>query len=73
MKKLIAILCVVSWSGFWAFGYLALTAGIESDRQLTIAVILAALGLFTGLFTYLRLARISDPGRWKQVRQAEGV
>jgi hypothetical protein len=26
MAKLIAILNVVVWSGFWAFGYLALTA-----------------------------------------------
>lgn len=26
MAKLIAILNVVAWGGFWAFGYLALTA-----------------------------------------------
>ena len=27
MNKLIALICVISWSGFWAFGYLALSAG----------------------------------------------
>ena len=37
MNKLVAILCVVSWSGFWAFGYLALSAGIADDSQMVIA------------------------------------
>lgn len=73
MKKLIAILCVVSWSGFWAFGYLALTAGIDNTQQLVVAMVLAALGLFTGVFTYLRLVRETGPGHWKHVRQAEGA
>lgn len=73
MKKLIAILCVVSWSGFWAFGYLALTAGIDNTQQLLVALILAAVGLFTGVFTYLRLVRETGPGHWKHVRQAEGA
>lgn len=73
MTKFIATLCVISWSGFWAFGYLALSAGIESPGQLTIAVILAALGLFTGVFTYLKIARATDPARWNHVRQAEAV
>ncbi len=71
MKKLIAILCVISWSGFWAFGYLAISSGIEDNGQLVTAVVLAALGLLTGVFTYLRLARETDPGRWRPVRPAE--
>ena len=70
MQKLIAITCVISWVGFWAFGYLALSAGIEDSTQITTAVILAALGLFTGMFTYLKLARSSDPAR---VRPPEGA
>lgn len=73
MKKVIAILCVISWSGFWAFGYLALTAGVENNGQLTIAMVLAAAGLFSGVFTYLRLVRDQGPGHWRHVRQIEGV
>ncbi|MGA0541416.1 hypothetical protein [Neotabrizicola sp. VNH66] len=73
MKKLIAILCVVSWSGFWAFGYLALTAAPAEDAQLIVAALLAAAGLFTGLFTWLRLVRVTGPGHWRHVRQAEGA
>jgi hypothetical protein len=71
--KLIATICVISWSGFWAFGYLALTAGIGDGRQMTVAAILAALGLFSGIFTYLKLARSTDPERWKHVKQSEGA
>ena len=73
MNKLVAILCVISWSGFWAFGYLAISAESIDDTQLTVATILAALGLFTGVFTYLKLARSSDPERWKRVTPPEGV
>ncbi|GAB1360916.1 hypothetical protein MASR1M32_01520 [Rhodobacter sp.] len=73
MRKFVAILCVISWSGFWAFGYLALSAESVDNGQMSVALILAALGLFTGLFTYLRLARSSDPGRWNRVKPPEGV
>lgn len=73
MKKLIAIACVISWSGFWAFGYLALTAGVTVGPQLTTAIILAAVGLFTGVFTYLKIARAADPERWKRATPSEGV
>lgn len=72
MKKLLAVLCVISWSGFWAFGYLALSAGVQEQSQMVTALVLAAAGLFTGLFTYLKLARAADPGRWQHVRQSEG-
>ena len=73
MNKLIAITCVISWAGFWAFGYLALSAGVEDSAQITTAMMLAAAGLFTGIFTYLKLARGSDPGRGGQVRPPEGA
>jgi hypothetical protein len=58
MAKLIAILNVVVWSGFWAFGYLALTA--EHDGQMLTAVVLAALGGAAGLWTWLWLVRHSE-------------
>ncbi len=73
MQKLIAITCVISWAGFWSFGYLALSAGVEDSAQVTTAIILAALGLFTGVFTWLKLARSSDPARGGQVRPPEGA
>jgi hypothetical protein len=58
MAKLIAIVNVVVWSGFWAFGYLALTA--EHEGQMLTAVILAALGGAAGLWTWLWLARHAE-------------
>ena len=60
MKKLIAIINVVAWSGFWAFGYLALTAEGLSDRQLVIAALLAFAGLVTGIAAYLKLVRSAE-------------
>jgi len=60
MAKLFALLNVIAWSGFWAFGYLALTGTGYSRGQMTVALVLAAAGLFTGLFAYLKLVRISE-------------
>jgi hypothetical protein len=57
MNKIIALICVISWSGFWAFGYLALSASTTDTRQLTIATVLAAVGFLTGIITYIALAR----------------
>lgn len=57
MKKLIALICVISWSGFWAFGYLALSASSADARQMTMAAVLAAGGFLTGTFTYMALVR----------------
>lgn len=57
MNKIVAIACVISWSGFWAFGYLALTSGVQETGQMMTATLLAALGFLTGIFTYLRLCR----------------
>ena len=61
MKKLIAIINVVAWSGFWAFGYLALTAGDLSQHQITIASLLAGLGFVTGVVAHLKLSH-GTPG-----------
>lgn len=57
MNKLIALVCVISWSGFWAFGYLALSADIKDQSQMVTAGILAFAGFLTGMFTYMRLSR----------------
>jgi hypothetical protein len=57
MNKLIALVCVISWSGFWAFGYLALSADFSNISQVTVATILAAVGFLTGTFAYIALGR----------------
>ena len=57
MNKIIAILCVISWSGCWAFGYLALSANIENTGQIVTAALLAAAGFFTGMIAWLKLSR----------------
>jgi hypothetical protein len=57
MNKLIALICVVSWSGFWAFGYLALSADIQDSSQILVAGVLAAVGFLTGMIAWLRLSR----------------
>ncbi|MDA0961428.1 MAG: hypothetical protein O2898_00695 [Proteobacteria bacterium] len=60
MQKLIAILNVVAWGGFWAFGYLALTAGADAGGRVVFAVILAAVGGALGIWAYLWLVRHSE-------------
>ncbi|WP_164660872.1 hypothetical protein [Tropicibacter sp. Alg240-R139] len=60
MNKLIAIINVIAWSGFWAFGYLAVTAKGLTESQLVIAALLAFGGLVTGIAAYMRLVRVSE-------------
>ena len=60
MSKLIATLNVIAWSGFWAFGYLALSADIQNTAQMVTAAILAALGGALGMVAYLWLIRHSE-------------
>ena len=57
MNKFVALICVISWSGFWAFGYLALSADVTQNSQMVTASLLAALGFFTGMVAWLKLAR----------------
>ena len=52
MTKLIAIINVIAWAGFWAFGYIALTSDDLTSGQLTIAAILAFAGLVMGVLAY---------------------
>lgn len=59
MAKLIATLNVVAWAGFWAFGYLALSAG-DADGRGAMAVLLAASGGGLGLWAWFWLVRHSE-------------
>jgi len=60
MKTRIAIVNVIAWAGFWAFGYLALSASVEDTGQMITAAILAAIGGGLGIAAYLWLARHSE-------------
>nr|WP_170612645.1 hypothetical protein [uncultured Ruegeria sp.] len=60
MQKLIAIINVIAWAGFWAFGYIAITAEGLTDGQLMIAAILAFAGLVTGVLAYMKLVRNTE-------------
>jgi hypothetical protein len=60
VKKIIAIVNVIAWSGFWAFGYLALAAEGLTDGQLVIAALLAFAGLITGIVAYMKLVRAAE-------------
>jgi len=72
MTKLIAIANVIAWSGFWAFGYLALTTEPVNSGQMITAVVLAAIGGGTGMMAYLWLVRHSEAtGYAKPTNRAE--
>lgn len=60
MAKLIAILNVVAWGGFWAFGYLALTAAPNAAADIITTEVLAALGVAMGLWAWFWLTRHSE-------------
>ena len=60
MSKLVAIVNVVAWAGFWAFGYLAITAEGLSQGQIVIAMLRAAAGLASGTWAYVRLVRHAE-------------
>ena len=60
MSKLVAIVNVVAWAGFWAFGYLAITAEGLRQGQIVVAMLLAAGGLATGIWAYMRLVRHTE-------------
>lgn len=60
MPKLIAILNIIAWAGFWAFGYIALTGVPADGPHVTIALVLAALGGAVGIVAWLWLVRHSE-------------
>lgn len=71
MNKLVAILCVISWAGFWSFGYLALMSEGHETRQIVVASILAFAGFLTGVFAYMRLSH-ALPMDYRRVEQGPG-
>ncbi len=73
MRKLVAIVCVISWSGFWAFGYLALAAEPGNGDDVMIAIALAAAAFLVGVFTYIKLAQDGGHQEWKRVKPSEGA
>ncbi len=60
MQKLIAIVNVIAWGGFWAFGYLALSSDINATGQMVTAAILAAMGGGLGMLAFFWLVRHSE-------------
>ncbi|MAN99992.1 hypothetical protein [uncultured Roseovarius sp.] len=60
MQKLIAIVNVIAWAGFWSFGYLALSARVENTAQMVTAAVLAAMGAGVGMLAYLWLVRHTE-------------
>lgn len=72
MRKFLAVINVIAWAGFWAFGYLALAGEDFSQRQLIIASALAFVGFGVGIFTYLRLCCCAeDCGYAKKTKQLD--
>ena len=72
MNKLIAVVNVIAWSGFWAFGYLAVTAEGLTTTQWVVAALLAAAGLGTGIVAYRKLAETGPGPRHGNKTNAEG-
>jgi hypothetical protein len=60
LKKFIAITNVVAWAGFWAFGYIALSADWGNTGHVITAMVLAVVGGGVGLWAYLKLVRFSE-------------
>lgn len=67
--KIYAITNVVAWMGFWAFGYIALTAGDLSQSQITTATLLAAFGFVIGIVSYLKISNWAAP---RKIIEKEG-
>ncbi len=60
MTKLIAILNVIAWAGFWAFGYLAVTTPAEEGSRMVVAVLIAVAGAALGLWAWFWIVRHSE-------------
>lgn len=51
-----ATACVIGWSAFWVFGFLALSSGFDfDDASVLIEIVVAAMGFGVGMWAYLRL------------------
>ncbi|MFY0659910.1 MAG: hypothetical protein JXR15_05410 [Shimia sp.] len=68
MSKLIALLNVIAWSGFWVFGYLAFTGDVSRPEELTTAALVAAFGGLFGTWTFFRLVRDAETSGYAKPR-----
>ncbi len=66
MTKFFAVLNVIAWAGFWAFGYIALTSDVADSGQMTVAAVLAFVGAGVGVFAYMKLVRHSEATGYSQ-------
>ena len=65
-RKVTATLCVMGWSAFWVFGFLALSADFDAGKASVLAeMAAAAIGFALGMVTYLDLCR-DAPSRARQ-------
>jgi len=60
MQKLIAIVNVIAWAGFWAFGYLAFSTRVDAPGQMVTASILVAIGGGVSMLAYFWLVRQAE-------------
>lgn len=60
MRRLFAIVNVIAWSGFWGFGFLAVTSGDHPDSHMVIAAVLAFAGFLVGIVAYRKLAHDAE-------------
>lgn len=67
--KLIAVLNIVAWGGFWVFGYLALSSSNWGEAHAVIAAMLAGLGFLVGIPSYLMLCNMMRPEERRVARQ----
>ena len=56
-RKLTATLCVLGWSAFWVFGFLALSADHVAGAAVWAEILAAAAGFAIGMWAYLELCR----------------
>lgn len=68
MAKLVAVLNAVAWSGYWAFGSLALMTPPEEGARMGTALLLAAVGVAVGLWAYFRI--VAHSGRSGHARRS---
>ena len=57
MRKLTAMVCVLGWSAFWVFGFLALSSDGSAAELSVLSIVVAGLGFLTGAFAYMQLSR----------------
>ncbi len=69
MTKFIAVVNVIAWSGFWAFGYIAVTSRDMTDGRLAVAAALALLGLIVGSFAWRSLCRAAEERGYARARR----